>query len=102
MPNCDSHQNGGSESINDVQRLAIFLSSLYRRDLIAKPAIFYGEMSASSHIKAVEKYVEKVNLKEDQDKVAVLLETLDNKVRNVLFFENEYCLLYTSPSPRDS
>jgi len=91
MPSGDSSQHsGGSEPNLDAQTFANLLSSLYRRDLIVKPSQFSIGKSIKSHIDLVVEYAKKINLSSPKDCATILIESLDEQVKNILLFETEF------------
>ena len=91
MSGTDTQHFGGSAGpTGDVQTLANFLSSLYRRDLILKPSIFSIGKSIDSHLQSIVEYAKKVNMSSDADCATILIESLDGKLKNIRFFEPEY------------
>jgi len=83
---------GAQPNGDETQLLLQFITSLYKKDLVQRPAVFYAsEGNVSKHIEAVEKYFKSVNIDNDEmGKITILLETLEQKVKNCLIFENEY------------
>ena len=90
MPVDNSQQFGGSAAAGDTQMLANFLSSLYRRDLVMKPEIFAIGKSIDTHLLSVIEYGKKINLTSDADYATIFIGSLDEAVKNILYFEADF------------
>lgn len=89
--NDNSITMGAQPDGDGTQLLLQFISSLYKKDMVQKPSLFYATSgNITSHIKSVEKYLKSVNIVDNMGKITVLLETLEQKVKNALIFESDY------------
>ena len=93
MPSGDTNNStfGAVTQSNETQLLLNFISSLYRKDTLQKPSTFYlNNGDIKQHLQSVENYLKSIGIKDDLGRITILLETLEQRVRNSIIFEYDY------------
>ena len=92
MPSGDSLDVNPNSTLGaeQIKWLTNHLSSLYRKDITEKPTKFHRNISFSAHILSIEKYMKIVNVNDDLGKICILLESLEQPIKDELLFESDY------------
>ena len=93
MPSGDTNNStfGAVTQSNETQLLLNFISSLCSKDTLQKPSTFYlNNGDIKQHLQSVENYLKSIGIKDDLGRITILLETLEQRVRNSIIFEYDY------------
>jgi len=82
---------GAQPMENETQLLLKLINAMVKKESVQKPNTFYStEKSIVEHLRKVEKYFAAIGVQDEPAKIALLVDSLEEKVRNILYFEDEF------------
>ena len=74
----------------EIKWLTNYFTSLYKKEITEKPKSLSRNGNVDLHLKAVEKYIKMVNVSDDLAKICILLDSLEQNIKDELMFEEDY------------
>jgi len=96
MPSGDDTSATMGAEPAEIKWLTNYFTSLYRKELTEKPKSLSRNANVDLHLNAVEKYIKMVNVSDDLGKINILLDSLEQNIKDELMFEEDYEVNSTS------
>ena len=75
---------------NEITWLTNYFTSLYKKEIAQKPHFLTRNGNVDSHTESIEKYLKLINVTDELGKTCVLLDSLDESIKDELMFEEDY------------